>query len=250
MVRWQRAIKSKENGWRGERSQDIQNVTIASTTFMRTSRYLAFATTARDESFGRSPMADSFVSRPFFGGAIQASLPAQFRDLASVREVPDNQECWHDVDTDALFVMELMELDNSLDVHAAARNYWKDLCDLNESTQQDLESFTFRLDSAAVRGLPASSTIGCGNGLQRVLLGRAFDFNGNLRPQEERFVRVNLCLIRLPSVQTDILLTLSQPCGRHHPENVGMSTNAQDAAFQAILASLNITDWSLFIVAE
>ena len=185
------------------------------------------------------------INRSFFGGAIQACLPVGFRDLSVVRQVPDEQECWHEPESDELFVMECLELDASRDIQAAAENYWSDLCITNESSQQDIASFSFAVRPDAVRRLPDSAIVGCGVGNQRVKMGRAvMDYaDGSEHQQEERNVRVELCVIRLPPVKTDLLLTLSTPRSTMARRDDG---SAPSAAFAVILSTLQITDWSLF----
>ncbi|GKY95589.1 hypothetical protein MPSEU_000520200 [Mayamaea pseudoterrestris] len=182
------------------------------------------------------------IPRQLFGGAVQVSLPIQYQDLALIRQVPDNQECWLDSARDALFVLECLEHDASLNFQEAARNSWIDLCNINESKQEDME-FTFAIDTGTVRGLPESAIIGCGYGFQRVKMGRAVDINEIPRQQEERRVQVEICVIRLPSVATDLLLTLSTPCCLNQQEN---GDHAYSATFQTILSSLEIKDWRLF----
>ena len=66
--------------------------------------------------------------RQLFGGAVLASLPAQFQvraprrhggartltaaqDASALREVPDNQEVWVDAESDASLIVELVELE-------------------------------------------------------------------------------------------------------------------------------------------
>lgn len=183
------------------------------------------------------------IPRSFFGGAIQASLPASFKDLAPIRQVPDHQECWLDDARDALFVLECLEHDAALDAGAAARRHWGDLCCDNESTVCDEESFRWMLDPAAVRGLPETAAVVRGVGFQRVKMGRSVDVGGYPRSQEERHVRLELGLVRLPSVQTDLLLTLSTPCAPNPKES---ASPEQSADFRTILTTLQIRDWSLF----
>jgi hypothetical protein len=140
--------------------------------------------------------------------------------------------------------LECLEHESSIDIYEAARNSWSDLCTINESTQQDVDSFVFRLEPGIVRGLPDTAVVVCGTGYQIVKIGKAVDTFGNPRQQEERSVRVELCLIRLPSIQTDILLTLSTPCSQNPLENEDEQIHGN--TFQIILSTLSVVDWTLF----
>jgi hypothetical protein len=182
------------------------------------------------------------IPRLLFGGAIHASLPVEFKDISAVRQVPDNQECWQDVERNVLFVFECLDIDPSVDCRQAILNCWKDLCCINESKPGDSSSFSFDIsNSLSVRGLPQTAVLCSGVGQQRVKLGRAVDNDGNSRLQEERNVRVDLCLIRLPPVQTDLLLSLSTPL-----DQIPQETEDSTATFRTIVSSVEIRDWSLF----
>jgi hypothetical protein len=45
--------------------------------------------------------------RMLFGGAMSISLPSDFVDVSTVREVSDTQECWADAATDQSIVVEV-----------------------------------------------------------------------------------------------------------------------------------------------
>lgn len=160
-------------------------------------------------------------------------------DLAAVRDVPDHQECWHNTDNDALFVLECLDYHDEGNDGDAMRYYWQDLCEVNGSKPEDNDKlFSSMENSVVTRGLPESATVCTYVGYQSVKMGRE---STDERPQEERNVRVELCLIRLPSVQTDMLFTLSTPSDSNeqeceHPSNT----------FRTILSSLEIRDWGLF----
>jgi hypothetical protein len=81
------------------------------------------------------------------------------------------------------------------------------------------------------------------------------------------WINVEICVLRLPTVQTDLLITLSTPSPQHEqiiklcdkPTTVQKSEAKEDGTgdsvsdeyyygdtFQQILKTLNIIDWSLF----
>ena len=53
--------------------------------------------------------AATFRTKPFFGGAIEVQLPASFSDISDLRQVPSHQECWHDLESDEVLVVEIVE---------------------------------------------------------------------------------------------------------------------------------------------
>lgn len=72
-------------------------------------------------------------------------------------------------------------------------------------------------------------------GLQNVIQGKAYTGTG---ASAKKTILVEMCILRLESVETDLLLTLSTP--------VGSPTTDLSDHFQAILTSFSIKDWSLF----
>jgi hypothetical protein len=44
--------------------------------------------------------------RNLYGGAITLDIPARFKDVSALREIPDNQEVFVDIDTDQSFILE------------------------------------------------------------------------------------------------------------------------------------------------
>lgn len=45
--------------------------------------------------------------RPLFGGAMAIDLPKAFVDVSTLRQLPDTQECWTDVENDQSAVIEV-----------------------------------------------------------------------------------------------------------------------------------------------
>ena len=54
------------------------------------------------EGFGRD-----LRDRPLFGGAMTIGLPKAYVDVSTLRQLPDTQECWTDVENDQSAVIEV-----------------------------------------------------------------------------------------------------------------------------------------------
>ena len=173
-----------------------------------------------------------------FGGSITCNIPADWKDVSTIRQVPDHQECWMD-NNDRLFVVEILSRQNVNDEDAAAF-FYKDLAAANGITDDQHASFTKASPNLAMEGLPSSASLCFGTGIQRVAMGKDVDIFGNPRQQEIKWIRVELCSIRLPSVDSDILLTLNTPL------EVNPQDTATDSQFLEIVSSFRVRNWNLF----
>jgi hypothetical protein len=182
----------------------------------------------------------SMVERPLFGGAITCHIPANYRNVADIRQVPDNQECWQGMDG-RLFVVEIMERQEVSDPEAAAF-FFQDLAESNGCDSANL-SFTAQrpvaTDSSVMQGLPADTVLCTGSGRQRVARGRDTDVAGNPRQQEVHTIHIELCLIRLPTQRTDLLITLSSPL------ETDLISRSKEI-FEQVLSTFQIRNWGLF----
>ena len=194
------------------------------------------------------------MERPLFGGAITCRLPTDWIDVSDIRQVPDHQEVWKSP-ADALWVMEILEYQDPVANTNAAAFFFEDLASDNDTTITDRQftpihdaTSTLPQMTAASNTLPMNNASLCfGKGFQRVKLGRDVDMAGNPRVQEIRWICVELCVVRLPSVGTDLLVTLSTPSETNpQDEEEGNNNAVFSEAFQQAISSLEIRDWSLF----
>ncbi|PKC05310.1 Ran-interacting Mog1 protein [Rhizophagus irregularis] len=49
------------------------------------------------------------MDKELFGGSISMYIPPSFEDISNVRNVPDNQEVFADVNTDQSIIVEILE---------------------------------------------------------------------------------------------------------------------------------------------
>jgi hypothetical protein len=146
----------------------------------------------------------------------------------------------------------------------AAKFFFDDLADSNDdissSSTSNVVSFQAQPPTTAVNTTTAQlqieNTTACtGIGFQKVAMGKDHDMAGNRRDdQEVRWIRVELCVFRLPvSAATDLLVTISKPI-RANPSEPPQPPPQEDAAadaafgevFRQVVSTLRIRDWGLF----
>lgn len=203
------------------------------------------------------------VERPLFEGAMVCRMPGHWRDVSNIRQVPDHQECWQDVTDDsdassstgAVLIIEILELQSSVDADHAAEYFFRDLADANGCDPvQHLSSFradepmlaasSFLAVSVAQEGLPMDAVVCAASGDQRVPLqvGQRETDAADARPTPDfRTVHIRLCVLRLPEQTTDLLITLSTPI-----EEMDNVNPPSAELFRHIISTLRIRDWSLF----
>lgn len=179
-------------------------------------------------------MSSSFVAKGLYGGAITCNLPSSWVDVSEIRQVPDHQEVYLGPQNESL-VVEILEHQSTKNGNDAARYFFDDLAEANGSTQN---TFTIVAMGALKGSICNDKCIICGIGMQEIRKGRETDIAGNPRHVPLVRVQVELAVLRLPQVQTDLLLTLSRT--KETPD-AELSTD-----FQQVLSTLQIRDWSLF----
>ena len=181
--------------------------------------------------------------RPLFGGAISCEIPSTWRDVSDIRQVPDHQECWQEVDdSGALLVVEILERQNVSDANAAAY-FFRDLAESNGSTLQQWNNRPIQISNTAA--WQSNNTTLCGGmGFQKVAMGRDYDLAGQRRQdQQVKVIRVELCAFRLANKNTDLLVTISKPVAN---PNEPLEQQAWSEAFQKAVSTLQVRDWGLF----
>ncbi len=133
-------------------------------------------------------------------GNIVWTLPASFVDARTLRDFPQNQEVFLGPQSRGdSFMFDLMAIADAATPEGALREHWLGLLEANESQSRDEHLFT-----ATVRDPEAAG--GANQPLLNVpcMAGTQLLSNGSL-------VVVWLALIRVRSVQTDIVITWNQP---------------------------------------
>jgi hypothetical protein len=196
------------------------------------------------------------MAKPLFGGAMAISLPGPYSDVSAFRQVPDNQEVFSDVDSGASFIVELVERKDVAD-SAAAGVFLADLLEYEEAVVAPPGPFQLPLPL----GAPGAASSG---GPPHVGGAACTAAIAKYKEAVRNRVLVLLAVVRLPSVDTDVLITHNVPLFIAPSSSAGASAApgvagrslsgegeeatvaAAAASFGAAVASLRVLQWSLF----
>ncbi|CDH56151.1 ran guanine nucleotide release factor-like [Lichtheimia corymbifera JMRC:FSU:9682] len=180
-------------------------------------------------------------TRPLYGGAISCPVGNSFLDVSNVRQVPDNQEVFVDMDTQQSLIIELLEPVEAVN-EDIARFHFQQLADDNEATEAHVNS-VIKLDSkTAVPRLPSDTTIvHMLRGTQKVA-----KFN-EAKDMAYNTVEIRMAVVRLAQVETDLVISINAPI-LVAPGSTDQATTAANVEqhIEAILSQLQVNDWSLF----
>lgn len=154
-----------------------------------------------------------------------------------------------------MMVVEILQYQDDVNNEDAAHFFFKDLADSNGCSDDDSVLDSLRIfDNATssndeekseehvvhniLNTIKQSSAMNCcviAIGSQRVIQGKAYTGTG---AAAEKNIRVEMCIMRLENVETDLLITLSTPSDE---PSTGLSDH-----FRNILCEFYINDWDLF----
>ena len=198
---------------------------------------------------------------PFFGGAITTKFPFKFIDVSDFRTVPDHQEVWtEDAPQYPLaLICEILEYKKDIKDENSAQFFYDDLASLNNA--KDEKAYEVVCTSMCVAGndngskanetplLPTGTFVHC-------LKGRSI-----IDRRKDSTVRAHcitwLANVRLPQVETDILITLTLPLETlsEGPNSETSKTNPSaskslesrgEETFRFILKNFTVKNWGLF----
>lgn len=243
-----------------------------------------------------------------FGGALSVGVPTAWRDVSTVRPIPDHQEVYQDCTyakdhpgknsrnslkgTGGMLVVEILDREESVRDEDAAKFFWQDLADANGGDQSEID---VDAEPKLKEGVISRSTIqfsklwlaGQGNSIpqdndEEQNLSKQNDGNvvmaGHLMPklnyptkacscrgvqrieldenqkkkegEKASRVVVELCVLRLEQVQTDLLIILTMPLfldtKKETKKETKKNSNCHSMTFHKIMDSFYVEDWSLF----
>ncbi|KAF1336191.1 Ran guanine nucleotide release factor, partial [Globisporangium splendens] len=186
------------------------------------------------------------TTRVLFGGALSCAIPEGFADVSSFRQVPDNQEVFANAQTDQCVIVELLQYEDDVLDDESARFFFNEIAASNGCNPDDVSILCSELlaanDGPAISATHTNSIV---VGDQRVAKFKEGESAKNV-------VRVYLGNIRLPSVATDVVISVSVPlqisaasssAGSFQFEN---SAEIGAALFMQVVKSFAVHDWSLF----
>ncbi|GLC61056.1 multicopy suppressor of ts gsp1 [Pleodorina starrii] len=171
------------------------------------------------------------VQRELWGGAVTCTVPARLLDVSDMRPVPDHQEVYADAEADQALIFEIVEHDAAVPDEECGRHIFQDAATGNEAASASLESVT-SLGPQDAPHVQAGAYKCLVRGRQTVRRGRV--------PTD---TDVLLAVLRLPQVQSDLVISLSTPVST--AEAAAARTEAPGIMAQA-LGTLRVVDWDLF----
>lgn len=183
-------------------------------------------------------------------------------DASRLREIPDNQEVWLSPTGDDSIIVELLEHE-AVSNEDSAKHFFMDLAEANDAQDNATVEEKHEIDLTSLTGLLSHATAEQLKGAYCCLLiGR--QQVAKYKESARNDVRLCLGVIRLPSVETDLLITLNCPVAVN-PESssaaamagAGVGEEAGGASLAApssvppdvvlrCLTTLCIRDWGLF----
>ncbi|GJN88385.1 hypothetical protein Rhopal_001351-T1 [Rhodotorula paludigena] len=188
------------------------------------------------------------TSRPLYGGAITASVPANYVDASDLRQVPDTQEVFLAPDSDLSYIVEVLELvkdeQSEHDLDKAARFHFSSLAHDNSALSSTVSSVS----------TPSAAPKPSGPGLPivqgpTVLTGTQTVSKFNRPASEADTVLIQLALWRIPQRDADVTLCVNFPV---RMGETGEERSADEArrVFEEAVRSFEIRDFGLFAGGE
>eukprot|EP00577_Skeletonema_sp_RCC1716_P025372 CAMPEP_0113420328 /NCGR_PEP_ID=MMETSP0013_2-20120614/27270_1 /TAXON_ID=2843 ORGANISM="Skeletonema costatum, Strain 1716" /NCGR_SAMPLE_ID=MMETSP0013_2 /ASSEMBLY_ACC=CAM_ASM_000158 /LENGTH=183 /DNA_ID=CAMNT_0000307801 /DNA_START=73 /DNA_END=621 /DNA_ORIENTATION=- /assembly_acc=CAM_ASM_000158 len=180
-------------------------------------------------------------SRELFGGAMACRIPSTWRDVSQVRQVPDNQEVYQDCseESGAVLVVEILEHQSDVKNEDAPTFFFADLADANGVSQDDLTIqpndmvFSVKDEDATKQryfqkfslSTQQSDSHAC------IAVGK--------QQVSEKSLRIEMCVLRLTNVTTDLMITLSIPDNKQ----CSVGDDGLSSVFRELLATFCVRDW-------
>ncbi|KAI2602690.1 Mog1p/PsbP-like protein [Hypoxylon sp. NC1633] len=196
-----------------------------------------------------------YKTTPLYGGALIADLPANFADVSTIRQVPDNQEVYIDKDGFTSIIFDIVErvggpgTNPEIDGNALTTHLEELVGDGRDGVK--VWNTTPTLFSRLDEDIPAYTLIATHS--PQPDPGKTA---GDDRPGTSTdFTAIILTLVRLEREKTDLLITINVPHirGEYDEEDVDLQLGKQgkligDAVDYAskIWETFKVKDWGLF----
>ncbi|KAG9062442.1 hypothetical protein KI688_005357 [Linnemannia hyalina] len=208
------------------------------------------------------------IQRELYGGAITINLPSKFGTISHVREVPDHQEVFVNVDEDQSVIVEILELAAEASDDNCAAFHFQQLAEDNDAEDASIIQSVSVLNNAELPAWPADAKIYLLLGQQRVA-----KFNEQQRIQQQHLataasissststtttttdarnlVQIMMVVVRLPRQDTDIVLSYNLPLqisDSSSSKQVAHEGNVSEAEgwFREVVGSFTVREWGLF----
>ncbi|KAI8379625.1 uncharacterized protein BYT42DRAFT_496453 [Radiomyces spectabilis] len=184
------------------------------------------------------------IVRDLFGGAIKLPVNNSFLDASQIRQVPDNQEVFVDMNTQQSLIIELLEPVEH-EHEDAAKFHFQQLAEDNDALSYEVHSIERLNPVTTAPHLPSETT------LVYLLQGsqQVAKFN-EAKENAYNTVAITMMVIRLKQVTTDLVISMNAPVAVAPGSSEQPSTTndltavAQD--MMGMISQLKIEDWGLF----
>ncbi|KAG8349165.1 putative Ran interacting Mog1 protein [Trypanosoma vivax] len=200
---------------------------------------------------------------PLYGGAITCTLPLSMVDVSELRQVPDTQEVYTEVETGTCVIFELLARERGVGNEECGAYFYADLArangcgkeDFTFSPQETLCAVDYPQISGPSSGLDEANRFACA--FACLVTGRQRVSKYTNEKGKENDVLVVMAVLRFePPVSTDIIISISAP-QRIHPESSEArvvqrlrSDEEVMAMIRRLLATFKVKDWGLFVLEE
>ncbi|GJJ75353.1 hypothetical protein EMPS_07711 [Entomortierella parvispora] len=199
-----------------------------------------------------------------YGGAITMNLPQKFGNISHVREVPDHQEVFVNVEEDQSVIVEILELAAEASDDACAAFHFRQLAEDNDAEDASEIQSVSVLNNAELPAWPADAKIYLLLGQQKVAkfnerqrqqeaAAAAASGAGSSAPQGDarNLVQIMMVVFRLPRQDTDIVVSYNVPLQiskTSSSKQVAHEGSIQEAEvwFRALVGSIQVNNWQLF----
>jgi len=170
-------------------------------------------------------------------------MPEAFKDASIIREVPDNQEVYVDINTDQSIIVELLEQAEASNDECGLYHF-KQLAEDNNADNYEI----IKNDNIAPQDIPNIKI----DSVKKIVLGKQIISKFNEKDADAKnVVNIYLAVIRVPSIETDILISYNCPVyigskSSSRTQSVEGQENISDEIFNQLIKSFNVVDWDLF----
>ncbi|KAG0295053.1 hypothetical protein BGZ96_012626 [Linnemannia gamsii] len=199
-----------------------------------------------------------------YGGAITMNLPSKFGTISHVREVPDHQEVFVNVDEDQSVIVEILELAAEATDENCAAFHFQQLAEDNDAEDASVIQSVSLINNAELPTWPADAKIYLLLGQQRIakfneqqrlqqhhLASAASTTSTSSAADARNLVQIMMVVFRLPRQETDIVLSYNVPLqisDSSSSKQVAHEGNVAEAEtwFRTLVGSFVVREWALF----
>lgn len=221
------------------------------------------------------PSIERFQDIGLYGGAISVQIPTDFIDASQFREIPDTQEVFVNTRQDDSIVFDLMERVEATNDQQALKDHLSEISEINNNGSQftQLYNETRSLVKPMIKkdSSPAYITVAIEPAKKwgkTTELEQKENVSDEEKVLDEPLLVLILVLIRLQSVETDLLVTYNTPItrvvdlqkiqttfGKLQSNQQELDTNTSNlpvriregiSSLRNVIDSIEVNDWSLF----